>query len=54
MTTRHTVTRTWLLWLVGAFALPIAGLAGAAVVGRVDYAAPTGRWSHCPSPNPER
>ncbi|HEX8305863.1 MAG TPA: hypothetical protein VF612_13370 [Jatrophihabitans sp.] len=36
--TRHTDTRTWLLWLVGALAFPIAGLAGTAIVGRVDDA----------------
>lgn len=28
--------RTWLLWLAGALAFPIAGLAGTALAGRVD------------------
>ena len=28
--------RTWLIWMLGAAAFPLAGLAGTAVVGRVD------------------
>ena len=36
---RGTARRTWLLWLAGALAFPIAGLSGAAVAGRVDAAA---------------
>ena len=38
-TTPGTARRTWLLWLAGALAFPIAGLAGTAVAGRVDAAA---------------
>jgi len=38
-TTRGTARRTWLLWLAGALAFPIAGLLGTAVAGRVDAAA---------------
>jgi hypothetical protein len=34
----HDARRTWLLWLAGSFAFPIAGLAGTAVAGRVDDA----------------
>jgi undecaprenyl pyrophosphate phosphatase UppP len=30
--------RTWLLWLAGTVAFPLAGLAGTAVAGRVDDA----------------
>ena len=33
---RPTFTRSWLLWTAGFLAFPIAGLAGGAVVGRVD------------------
>ena len=36
---RGTARRTWLLWLAGALAFPIAGLSGTAVAGRVDAAA---------------
>lgn len=32
----HAVRRTWLLWLAGALAFPVAGVAGTAVAGRVD------------------
>src|SRR5687767_4975130 len=37
--TRRAPGRTWLLWLAGALAFPIAGLGGTAVAGRVDDAA---------------
>ena len=37
--TRGTTRRTWLLWLAGALAFPVAGLFGTAVAGRVDAAA---------------
>jgi drug/metabolite transporter (DMT)-like permease len=37
-TTPGTARRTWLLWLAGALAFPIAGLSGTAVAGRVDAA----------------
>lgn len=33
---RPTFTRSWLLWTAGFLAFPIAGVAGGAVVGRVD------------------
>ena len=36
---QDTTGRTWLLWLAGALAFPIAGVAGTAVAGRVDDAA---------------
>jgi drug/metabolite transporter (DMT)-like permease len=36
---RRPIQRTWLLWLVGAFAFPIAGIAATAVAGRLDDAA---------------
>jgi hypothetical protein len=35
-TTRATPFRTWLFWTAGFLAFPLAGLAGTAVVGRVD------------------
>jgi hypothetical protein len=35
---RRTGRRTWLLWVAGSLAFPIAGLAGTAVAGRVDDA----------------
>jgi hypothetical protein len=38
-TSGHTARRAWLLWLVGALAFPIAGLAGTAVAGNLDDAA---------------
>ena len=34
--TRASLTRTWLIWTAGFLAFPLAGLAGTAVVGRVD------------------
>ncbi len=37
-TNRRTMAGTWLLWVAGALAFPIAGLAGTAVAGRVDDA----------------
>jgi drug/metabolite transporter (DMT)-like permease len=37
-TSQHTFTRTWLLWIAGFLAFPIAGLAGTAAAGRVDGA----------------
>jgi MFS family permease len=37
-TAGHTVRRSWLLWVTGALAFPIAGLVGGGVVGRVDGA----------------
>ncbi len=33
---RASLTRTWLIWTAGFLAFPLAGLAGTAVVGRVD------------------
>ena len=35
-TSRATGLRTWLIWTAGFLAFPLAGLAGTAVVGRVD------------------
>lgn len=35
-TPRTTGVRTWLIWTAGSLAFPIAGLAGTAVVGRVE------------------
>jgi hypothetical protein len=35
-TARATALRTWLIWTAGFLAFPLAGLAGTAVVGRVD------------------
>jgi hypothetical protein len=35
-TARATGLRTWLIWTAGFLAFPLAGLAGTAVVGRVD------------------
>jgi hypothetical protein len=35
-TTRASRTRTWLIWTAGFLAFPLSGLAGTAVVGRVD------------------
>jgi hypothetical protein len=34
--TRASLFRTWLIWTAGFLAFPLAGLAGTAVVGRVD------------------
>jgi hypothetical protein len=34
--TRASLSRTWLIWTAGFLAFPLAGLAGTAVVGRVD------------------
>jgi hypothetical protein len=34
--TRGSLIRTWLIWTAGFLAFPLAGLAGTAVVGRVD------------------
>jgi hypothetical protein len=34
--TRASLVRTWLIWTAGFLAFPLAGLAGTAVVGRVD------------------
>ena len=34
--TRASLTRPWLIWTAGFLAFPLAGLAGTAVVGRVD------------------
>jgi hypothetical protein len=34
--TRASAVRTWLIWTAGFLAFPLAGLAGTAVVGRVD------------------
>jgi hypothetical protein len=39
VTARHAARRTWLLWLTGALAFPIAGVVGTAVAGRLDDAA---------------
>jgi hypothetical protein len=36
---RRVIRRTWLLWLASALSFPIAGVAGAAVAGRVDHPA---------------
>jgi hypothetical protein len=36
MSSRTSFRRSWLLWTAGFLAFPIAGLAGAAVAGRVD------------------
>ena len=35
-TSRATGLRTWLIWTAGFLAFPLPGLAGTAVVGRVD------------------
>jgi hypothetical protein len=35
-TSRTTFLRSWLLWTAGFLALPLAGFAGSAVIGRVD------------------
>ena len=35
-TTRESLVRPWLIWTAGFLAFPLAGLAGTAVVGRVD------------------
>jgi hypothetical protein len=35
-TSRASGLRTWLIWTAGSLAFPLAGLAGTAVVGRVD------------------
>jgi hypothetical protein len=35
-TTRSALLRRWLIWTAGFLSFPIAGIAGAAVVGRVD------------------
>jgi hypothetical protein len=37
-TTRASLVRPWLIWTAGFLAFPLAGLAGTAVVGRVDSA----------------